>query len=117
MEISEIYSLHRRAEEFAQSSLLAHDRFGLADKAFQRSILEAQSHARIANEFLTGIGGIDRVRELTVGFQEWQRNERIRELIEGSSSALARAAQGHIDSPTMRAAMGYLDSLLIPAES
>ena len=110
MNFDEFRSLARQAEELARPSLLLREQLGLTESTVARQLREAQERATLASQFLTGIGGPEGIRALSAGVEEWHRQEKLRELIEGPTSSLARAAQGYLASPTMRAAMGYMDS-------
>lgn len=111
MDFEEVRSLTRRAEEFARPSTLLREQLRVEGSTVARAIREASNSASLYGQFVAGIGGASPVDALSSAVADWQRQERLRAYIGGSTtSELARAAQSHLNSPTMRAAMGYLDS-------
>lgn len=110
MDIEDLNVLSRHTEDLVTPALALRRQLGLDESTRARHFCEAQAQASLARQVLADTGEFDRIRELGAVAEEWRRQERLREMIEGPQSALSRAAQGYVDSPTMRAAMGYLDS-------
>ncbi|HEY0027367.1 MAG TPA: hypothetical protein VGC35_05815 [Allosphingosinicella sp.] len=111
MDFDDFRSLKRQVDELGRPSRLLREHLRLSESTIAREFREARERATLASQFLTGIGGAERIRELSAGAEEWRRQEKLRELIGSSTSSLARAAQGYLASPTMHAATGYMDSL------
>lgn len=109
MNFEDYHRLARRAEEFARPGKLRREQLGLTDTV-ARQMREMQEHATLSSHFLTEIGGAEGIRTMSSAVEEWHRQEKVRALIERPTSFIARAAQGYLDSPTMRTAAGYFDS-------
>lgn len=109
MDFDEYRRLARMAEEFAKPTELFREQLGQAGTV-ARQMREIEEITKLSGTFLTDL---DRAREfhtISTATEEWRLHGKLSGLIEGPTSSFARAAQGYLESPTMRAAMGYFDS-------
>ena len=76
MDFEEYRSLTRRAEELARPTRLLRDQLGLDGPAVATAIHEVNERVSLASQFMTGIGGAARIRELSDTVTEWHRQEK-----------------------------------------